>query len=248
MDRYYRKLCTLLLSLILFCSACGDSVPTETPPDEPNQLQTYTAVLIDRSGEPAATSYFAYAGDTTLVEILSALAETMHVSLDLQSAAVTASTAKIAVGPASILCTADSEETLRGYLNSIYSTVRQNYGVDKEVFITAGDGMTRFGIDLTGVTAYAPTAPAVPEPAEGELTAEDAKLYAVNLTYGMLANTEIDLVAVVNEVIVIGEEYYYDVSVSSSADPGSIMRRFAISFDGLSAYLYNHKTDAFERF
>ena len=45
-----------------------------------------------------------------------------------------------------------------------------------------------------------------------------------------------------------GDEYYYDVSVSSSADPGSIMRRFAISFDGHSAYLYNHKTDAFERF
>ena len=248
MDRYYRKLCALLLPLILFCSACGDSVPTETQPDEPSQLQTYTAVLIDRSDEPAATSYFAYAGDTTLAEILSALAEAMQVSFDLQSAEVTASAAKIAVGPASILCTAGSEETLRGYLNSIYSTVRQNYGVDKAVFITAGDGMTRFGIDLTGAVAYTLASPTAPEPSEGELTAEDATLYAINLTYGMLTNTEIELVAVVNEVIAIGDEYYYDVSVSSSADPGSIMRRFAISFDGHSAYLYNHKTDAFERF
>lgn len=248
MDRYYRKICALLFSFILFCSACGDSVPTETQPNEPGQLQTYTAVLIDRSTEPAATSYFAYAGDTTLAEILAALAETMHVSLDLQSAEVTASAARITVGPASALCTADSETKLRGYLNSIYSTVRQNYGIDKAVFITAGDGTARFGIDLSGATAYAPIAAAAPEPGEGELTAEDAKLYAINLTYGMLENTEIELVATVNEVISIGEEYYYDVSVSSSADPGSIMRRFAISFDGLSAYLYNHKTDAFERF
>lgn len=248
MDRYYRKICALLLSFIFFCSACGDSVPIETQPDEPSQVQTYTAVLVDRSAEPAATSYFSYVGDTTLAEILAALAETMHVSLDLQSAEVAPSSAKITVGSASVLCTAESETRLRGYLDSIYSTVRQNYGVDKAVFITAGDGTSRFGIDLSGASAYAPAAIAAPEPGEGELSAEDAKLYAINLTYGMLENTEIELVALVNEVISIGEEYYYDVSVSSSADPGSIMRRFAISFDGHSAYLYNHKTDAFERF
>ena len=242
------KLFAVLITFMLFCSACGDSAPPPSAPDEPSQLQTYTAVLVDRSSEPAATAYFSYAGDTTLSEILAALADKLHVSLDLQRADVTASAANIAVGPASILCTAESESQLRGILDSIYSTVRQNYGVDKAVFVTVAEGMTRFGIDLTGAAAYSPKAAAAPEPGDGELSADDAKLYAINLTYGMLTNTEIELVAIVNEVITIGEEYYYDVSVSSSADPGSIMRRFAISFDGLSAYLYNHKTDAFERF
>ncbi|MBR7136502.1 MAG: hypothetical protein IKC99_00435, partial [Clostridia bacterium] len=69
------KLCATLLSFLLFCSACGDSAPTPSAPDEPNQLQTYTAVLVDRSSEPAATAYFSYAGDTTLSEILTALAD-----------------------------------------------------------------------------------------------------------------------------------------------------------------------------
>ena len=172
------KLCATLLSFLLFCSACGDSAPTPSAPDEPNQLQTYTAVLVDRSSEPAATAYFSYAGDTTLSEILTALADKLHVSLDLQRAEVTASAANIAVGPASILCTAETEAKLRGILDSIYSTVRQNYGVDKAVFVTAAEGMTRFGIDLTGTAAYRPKAAAAPEPGEGELSADDAKLYA----------------------------------------------------------------------
>ena len=73
-------------------------------------------------------------------------------------------------------------------------------------------------------------------------------MYAINLTYGILGEATIELEAQLNDVIVIGDEHYYDVSVSSAADPGSIMRRFAISFDGLSAYLYNAENDMFERY
>ena len=245
----FRFIWLILLLPIFFCTACGNTAePSVGSPDEPSALHTYTALLIDRSVEPAATAYFSYSGDTTAMEILSALGQTMQIQLELQSAEILPTEARITVGGTSVLCSAKTEAELRGYLNSIYTTIRQNYGIDKALRITAGGGCVRFGIDLTGTVAYTPQASAMPAPAEGELSQEDAKLYAVNLTYGMLGETEIQLVATVNEVIEIGDAYYYDISVSSSADPGSIMRRFAIAFDGLSAYLYNHRTDAFERF
>ena len=90
----FRPLWIALLSVLLLTSlaACGGDPSVDVPsPDEPSQLQTYTAVLIDRSTEPASTSYFAYVEDTTVGEILTALAEKMDYTLDLQSASVTES-------------------------------------------------------------------------------------------------------------------------------------------------------------
>lgn len=239
----------LTLLLLLCCAACGGAGdPSATTPGQPAEAQTYTAVLVDnRSGTPA-TAYYGYEGDTTPDAILNALAAQLGAEFDLLSAEVTPSEARIVFGAASDLAAGESEETLRGLLDSVYLTIRQNYGRDKALFVTVGNGAALFGIDLSGKTAYQPDEQTLPEPSEGELSAEDAKVYAINLTYGILGEVTIELEAQLNDVIVIGDENYYDVSVSSAADPGSIMRRFAISFDGLSAYLYNAETDIFERY
>ena len=242
-------LALLALALLFSCAACGENGdPSATTPGQPEEAQTYTAVLVDnRTGTPA-TAYYGYEGDTTPAAILTALAAQLGVEFDLLSAEVTPSEARVVFGSASALAESESEEALRGLLDSVYLTSRQNYGRDKALFVTVGDGAGQFGIDLSGQTAYQPDEPTLPEPEEGELSAEDAKVYAINLTYGILGEATIELEAQLNDVIVIGDEHYYDVSVSSAADPGSIMRRFAISFDGLSAYLYNAENDMFERY
>ena len=246
-----KKLILALLSVAMMfaCAACGgNGDPSSTLPEQPAEVQTYTAVLIDnRTGTPA-TAYYGYEGDTTPAAILNALAAQLGLDFQLVSAEVSPSDARIVFGSASALAGCESEEALRGLLDSVYLTIRQNYGRDKSVFITVGSGETRFGIDLSGATAYQPEASVLPEPEEGELSAEDAKVYAINLTYGILGEATIELEAQINDVIVIDNENYYDISVSSTADPGSIMRRFAISFDGLSAYLYNAENDMFERY
>lgn len=239
----------LVFALLLSCAACGGNGDTAaTTQGQPHEAQTYTAVLVDNRTGTSATAYYGYEGDTTPSAILTALAAQLGIEFDLLSAEVTPSEARVVFGSASALAACKSEGVLRGLLDSVYLTIRQNYGRDKALFVTVGNGAGQFGIDLSGQTAYQPNEPALPEPDEGELSAEDAKVYAINLTYGILGEAVIELEAQLNDVIVIGDEYYYDVSVASAADPGSIMRRFAISFDGLSVYLYNAENDMFERY
>lgn len=234
--------------LLLTCTACGAHKDPADTSAEPDGIQSYTAVLVDdRSGTPS-TVYYGYEGDTTPAAILEALGTQLGVSWDLTSAEVGVSDAHVTFGEQSALKTCASEEALRGLLNSLLMTIQQNYGRDKTVFFRVAGGQPLFGIDLSGDTAYTTGQQTLPEPSEDELTLEDAKTYAINLTYGILGDTALDLEAQLNDVIMIGSERFYDISVASAADPDSVMRRFAISFDGLSAYLYNVETDVFERY
>ena len=229
------------------CSA-GAEPPTLPVASGASAAQTYTAVLWDERDDPPSTLPFAYAGDTTAREILNALGEMLRADWDLLSAEISDSEAHMVFGENSALASAGSEAELRGLVESIRQTVQENYGRDKSVFLTVGAGMTRFGVDLTGSSPLDRGTPNAPEVRDGELTLADAETYAINLTYGMLGDTSVALTTRFNQIIAIEDTSYYDISVSSMSDPDSIMRRFAISFDGETALMYNAVTDSFEYF
>lgn len=238
----------LAVIFLLNCTACNRQKDPTDSTQEPDTVQNYTAVLVDdRTGTPS-TVYYGYENTTTLAAIIEALGMQLDVSWDLVTAEMKPSEARLVFGDQSVLTLCESEEELRGLLNSLFLTVRQNYGRDKTVYFTVGDGQTRYGVELSGMTAYSEMQQMLPEPGENELSLEDAKTCAINLTYGILGDTSIPLAAQLNEVFEMDGEYYYDLSVSSVADPDSVMRRFAISLDGLSIYLYHSETDRFERY
>ena len=64
-------LALLTLALLFSCAACGENGdPSATTLGQPEEAQTYTAVLVDnRTGTPA-TAYYGYEGDTTPSAIL----------------------------------------------------------------------------------------------------------------------------------------------------------------------------------
>lgn len=238
----------LAATLLLNCTACNRQEDPANSNPEPDAVQNYTAVLVDdRTGTPA-TVYYGYENTTTLSAIIEALGMQLDVSWDLVSAEIKPTEARLVFGEQSALTLCESEAELRGLLNSVFLTVRQNYGRDKTVYFTVGDGQTRYGIELSGTTPYTEAQQALPEPGEDELSLEDAKTCAINLTYGILGDTSITLSAQLNEVFEMDGAFFYDISVSSAADPDSVMRRFAISLDGLSIYLYQQETDQFERY
>lgn len=234
--------------LAMIGCAAGSETPTLPVTSGTSAAQTYTAVLWDERGNTPATLPFSYTEDTTAKEILDALGNMLDVNWDLISAEVSDNEVRLVCGEGSVLATCPEETELRGLLESIRKTIHGNYGQDKEVYLTVGAGMTRFGIDLTGGLPLGREAPNVPEIQEGDLTLADAETYAINLTYGMLGDTSVALTTRLNQIITIEDTSYYDISVSSMSDPDSIMRRFAISFDGVTALVYNVFTDSFEYF
>ena len=236
-----------LLLAMTGCSA-GSETPTLPVASGSSAAQTYTAVLWDERDDPPSTLPFAYSEDTTAEEILNALGDMLGVDWDLISAEITDSDARLVFGEKTALASAGDEAELRGMVESIRQTVQENYGRDKSVYLTVGAGLTRFGIDLTGALPLDSGRPDAPQVRAGELTLADAETYAINLTYGMLGDTSVALTTRFHQVITIEDTSYYDISVSSISDPDSIMRRFAISFDGETALVYNAVTDSFEYF
>ena len=247
-----KKLIATAAALAVLLAGCSQSGGSETTASgassaEPGSASAYTAILADRRGEEAATSCYEYIGDITPYQLLNALAAHLGVALSVNTASITTSDIRVDFNSDTALKSCAGSEELIGLLDSVSRTLKLNYGEDKQIYFTvAGEPCELFGITLSGEKAYGTADGGDIE--EGDLSIEDAQEYAVNLTYGILGDSSAALSARADGIVTVGDTRCYDVTVYAESDPGSVMRRFAISLDGVEAFVYNSETGAFERF
>ncbi len=233
----------VLVLLALVLGGCGGA-------DVPSQTHSYTVMLADcRTGESVLTPY-AYFGNLAPKNLLDALGQQLQLDLAVVAATVSEDgVVRVTFGADNAFAHCVEATGLYGLLDSVLQTLRGAYGQSKRFYPLWQGGEERFGVVLNGTAEYIPAQERLPEPEDGDLTAQDAITYAVNLTYGEFPDREGLVLGgnVQSAITMENGKRYYDVRVYSLSDPDSTLRRFAIAYDGLSVYGYDANTGAFSK-